>query len=382
LRGALEIGLPGGVPLLLGCLSDCLESGDYQNSPTAAPFIGGGGLLFRGKRTILQMKHKIRKMIMKIQEIAKLAGVSPSTVSRVFSHHPNISAEIREKVFAVSKEHAYHPRLSTKQRNVVIITPYASVYPVQCCVEMILMALTHELPRRGFRIEVLPQDNLERLDSIQFCAAAAIGAQPEDFKHWSERFSVPLVIIDREAKLNSPEVYLVRSDEAQAMELAVAHLHDRGYRKIGCIIHGKPGTGNADIRYEALRKSLKKHDLPYDDAFIYFGNDEEYLEIVGKLLRKGIDALFCPGGSGGILSAYALSLFNKKIPEDIALVASEQTFFSRYGTPPQTTITPDYKGVASSVADVIEARIGGRKFPPRTVLPYLLLPRESVGREQ
>ena len=111
---------------------------------------------------------------MKIQEIAKLAGVSPSTVSRVFSHHPNISDGIREKVLAVARKYAYHPRLSSRQRNVVIITPYSSVYPVQCCVEMILMALTRELPRRGFRLEVLPQDNLERLDSIQFCAAAAI----------------------------------------------------------------------------------------------------------------------------------------------------------------------------------------------------------------
>ena len=61
-----------------------------------------------------------------------------------------------------------------------------------------------------------------------------------------------------------------------------------------------------------------------------------------------------------------------------SLIASEQTFFSRYGTPPQTTITPDYKAMASAVADVIEARIAGRKFPARTVLPYLLLRRESV----
>ncbi len=315
---------------------------------------------------------------MKIQDIARLAGVSPSTVSRVFSHHPSISEEIRERVFAISKQHAYHPRLSTKQRNVVIITPYQSVYPVQCCVEMILMALTRELPNRGFRIEILPQDNLERLDAIQFCAAAAIGAEPGDFQDWEDRFSVPLVILDREAKLKSPEVYLVRSDEAQGMELALAHLFESGCRRIGCIIHGSPGTGNADIRHEAIRRFLRKKGLPADDSLVCFARDEEYLEITGKLLRRKIDSLFCPGGSGGILAAYALSLFSRRIPEDISLIASEQTFFSRYGTPPQTTITPDYKAMASAVADVIEARIAGRKFPARTVLPYLLLRRESV----
>lgn len=315
---------------------------------------------------------------MKIQDIAKLAGVSPSTVSRVFSHHPNISPEIRERVLAVSRQHDYHPRLSARQRNVVIITPYSSVYPVQCCVEMILMSLTRELPRRGFRLEVLPQDNLERLDRIQFCAAAAIGAQPEDFTRWSDRFSVPLILIDREAKKIPAGTCLVRSDEAQGMELAVGCLYDHGCRRIGCIIHGKPGTGNADIRADAIRKALRRRDLPADDSMIYFGDDSEYLEIVGKLLHRKADAIFCPGGSGGILCAYALSMFNRKIPDDISLIASEQTFFSRYGTPPQTTISPDYAALAGAVADVIDAQTTGNKAPLRTTLPYLLIPRESV----
>lgn len=315
---------------------------------------------------------------MKIQEIAKLTGVSPSTVSRVFSHHPNIREDVRERVFAVAKQYSYHPRLSTKQRNVVIITPYESIYPVQCCVEMLLTALTHELPRHGFRLEILPQDNLERLDSIQFCAAVAIGAEPREFKDWEKRFSVPLVIVDRNAEKDYPGVWLVRSDEEQAMELAVTHLQERGCKKIGCIIHGAPGTGNADIRYQAVRKSLLNHGFPADETMVYYSSDEQYVEIIGKLLRRGIDALFCPGGSGGIIAAYALSLFNRRIPEDVSLIASEQTFFSRYGVPPQTTISPDYKALAASAADLIEARIGNVKFPRRTVLPYILNLRESV----
>lgn len=330
------------------------------------------------KNRILFIFFNFKEPSVKIQEIAKLTGVSPSTVSRVFSHHPNIREDVRERVFAVAKQYSYHPRLSTKQRNVVIITPYESIYPVQCCVEMLLMALTHELPGHGFRLEILPQDNLERLDSIQFCAAVAIGAEPCEFKEWEKRFSVPLVIVDRDAARDYPGVWLVRSNEAQAMELAIAHLHERGCRKIGCIVHGAPGTGNADIRFRAIRKSLQDHGLPTDDSLIHYSADEQYVEIVGKLLRRGIDALFCPGGSGGIIAAYALSLFNRRVPEDISLIASEQTFFSRYGVPPQTTISPDYKALAASTADLIEARIGNLDFPRRTILPYILNSRESV----
>ena len=101
---------------------------------------------------------------MRIQDIAKLAGVSPATVSRVFSHHPNIRSDVRKRVFEIAKAHGYHPRLSTKQRNVVIILPGDEIYPIRNCLEMVMMALTVVLPKRGFRIEVLPQDNLDRLD--------------------------------------------------------------------------------------------------------------------------------------------------------------------------------------------------------------------------
>lgn len=315
---------------------------------------------------------------MTIHEIAKLAGVSPATVSRVFSHHPGIREEIREKIFALSKKHNYHPRLSTKQRNVVIITPYNSRYPVQCCVEMILMALTRELPSRGFRIEILPMDNLDRLNTIQFCAAAVIGADPEMFQDWDQRFATPLILMDRKAAVRSQNIYVVRSDETQGMELAVEALKTAGKQRIGCIIHGKPGTGNADLRYAAIRNALRKYDLPDTDSLIHFANDEEYLEVIGYLLKQKADALFCPGGSGGILASHALSLFNKKIPDDIALIASEQTFFSRYGTPPQTTITPDYKALAASAADVIEKLLENKPPKRETILPYLLIPRRSI----
>ena len=102
------------------------------------------------------------------------------------------------------------------------------------------------------------------------------------------------------------------------------------------------------------------------------------MDLIGKLLRQQVDALFCPGGNAGIVSLYAFSLFNRRVPEDISLIATEQTFFSEYAVPPQTTVTQNYEAVAAAVADVIEARIDGRRAETVTVLPYRLIRRESV----
>lgn len=316
---------------------------------------------------------------MKLQEIAKLAGVSPATVSRVFSHHPNIRDNVREHVFAIAKAHHYHPRLSTKQRNVVIITPGEAVYPIRNCLEMVMMALTLELPKRGFRIEVLPQDNIERLNSIQFCGAVAIGTEPDQFSKWSTHFPVPLILVDRDVPANTPNVYSVRSDEAQGMDLAIGHLYERGCRKIGCVIHGKAGTGNADIRRASIIESLDTRNLPANDSLVKLADsDDNYVEIIGKLLKQRIDALFCPGGNAGIITAYALSLFNKRVPDNISVIASEHKLFSCYATPPQTTITQNHEELAKLCADVIEARLNGGRFPRCSVLKYSLIIRDSV----
>ncbi|MBC2595867.1 LacI family DNA-binding transcriptional regulator [Ruficoccus amylovorans] len=315
----------------------------------------------------------------KLQDIAKLADVSAATVSRVFNHHPNISLEVRKRVFAVAREHGYRPRLSLKQKNVVVITPYDPVYPVHSCVEMIMMALVQEMSHRGFRLEILPENNRDRLDGIQFCAAVAIGAESSLFHDWSERYAIPLVIMDRDGDTSS-EVFYVRSDETQGMRLAIEHLHEHGCRKVGSIVHGSPGTGNTDLRHDGVKKALAACGLPADETLTTFSGPgtDKYVELIGKLLKQNIDALFCPGGNAGVVSFYAFSLYNRQVPADISLIASEQTLFSQYAVPPLTTITPDYQAMAAATADVIEARIESREMPAKTVLPYSLLARESV----
>lgn len=77
---------------------------------------------------------------------------------------------------------------------------------------------------------------------------------------------------------------------------------------------------------------------------------------------------------------YAFSLYGRRVPEDISLIASEQTFFSHYAVPPQTTISPDYAAMAVATADIIEARLDGQKAPVRTVLPYNLI-RAKASRQ-
>lgn len=313
---------------------------------------------------------------MKIQDLAKIAGVSTATVSRVFSHHPNVRSEVRERVLAAARRHGYLPRLSGKRKDVVLLVPYQQSYPAPEYVEMVTTELIAALAKRKFRIEILPHDNLDQLNGNSFCGAVAIGvdAPPQ----WEERFALPLVTIDRPwNKLSC--CFAVRSDEIQGMTLAIEHLRVRGCTKVGVLIYGARSVGNVELRFTGALQALKKCGLPSGRHLVKVADADSFLEETGKLLRNGIDGLFCCGGSNaGGVAAYCLSLYERRIPEDIRLVSSERVRISRYCIPPQTTISQDYTRLAERTVSVIEAAMAGDNFPPETVLPYHLIERDST----
>ena len=314
----------------------------------------------------------------KIQEIARLAGVSTATVSRVFSHHPNVRREVSEHVLAVAREHNYHPRLSGKQRNIVLLSPYKQLYPSAEFVDMVSAELFCELAKRRFRIEIIPHDNLERLHEITFSAAIGIGLEPPE--KWDRWFGVPLVVVDKIPARKYPGIGFVHSDEAQGMELAIQHLVERGCRKPGALIHGILGSGNVQVRQKALLQSLEKHHCPALPSLVRVCTQDDFFEEMGKLLQQGIDGVFCGGGSNfGGLAAYCLSLYGKKIPEEIRLVSSERHRISRYCIPAQTTITQDYQALAVETISLLEKMLcGGKPTSLETVLPYSLIVRDST----
>jgi LacI family transcriptional regulator len=312
-----------------------------------------------------------------IHDIAKEAKVSTATVSRVFSNHPNVKDELRERVLHIAREHNYFPRLSNRRRTVILITPSRSEHPVQNYVEMVVSHIADACVQQGYRIEILLEDHLDRLANMQFCGAIHISSKAALWKNWSTQFDSPLVIIDRKLPRSGPGVFSIRSNEEQGMELSVDYLYQRGHRRIGCLLSNSP-MGNTPLRVELLDVSLSRRGLPTGDQFIRQVDEVSYVEEVGKLLRQKVDAIIAPGGLGGLITAYALSLYQKRIPEDISLIVSERAMVSRYSIPPQTAITQDYQKLASVAVKAIDTTIRRDVFPRDTVLDYQLIERDSV----
>ncbi len=307
-----------------------------------------------------------------IRQIAAEAGVSTATVSRVFGNHPNVKEEIRKRVMLAARKYDYYPRLSMRKRNVILLTPSRSQYPAQNYVEMVMNALARELAERNFRIEILPADNLNQLKHLQFCATVLIGSDVIGPEEWNRQFDAPLIVFDRHLPKRYEGVHSVRSDEQQGMTLAVEYLMNKGHRRIGCLI-ARNSMGNPELRSQILKQIVP------DPGLVRLVEADNYLEDTGKLIKAGVDAVFSPGGNGGIMTAYALFLYGKKIPDDISLVVSERSMISRYCIPSQTAITQEYEALATAVVDVVEAKIGNRVVEHEIIYPYRLIERDSVA---
>lgn len=312
-----------------------------------------------------------------IHDIAKEAQVSTATVSRVFSHHPNVKDELRERVLDVARAYNYFPRLSNRRRTVILITPSRSDHPVQNYVEMVVSHVADACVQQGYRIEILLEDHLDRLDKMQFCGVIHVSSKATLWKNWNARFDAPLVLIDRKLASKQPGVFSICSNEEQGMELSVDYLYKRGHRRIGCLLNDSP-LANTPQRAGFLDVSLSRRGLPSGDLFIRKVDEASYVEAVGKLLRQKVDAIVAPGGLGGLITAYALSLYQKRIPEDISLIVSERAMVSRYSIPPQTAITQDYQKLATVAVQAIDTTIRRDEFPDTTILDYQLIERDSV----
>ena len=184
---------------------------------------------------------------MNIKEIAKLAGVSVATVSRVINNNPNVSSASKEKVLSVMAENNYTPNLFARGLNTKSINTVGILCPDIGDVNhaRTVSSLEHSLRDRGYDVllcctgrqsksthEYLHLLSDKRVDAI-FMVGCAGEEDPELSEYQKSGKRVPLIIVN--GYLDLPGVYCVLCDERTAMCDMVKELFERGCRNMAFI---------------------------------------------------------------------------------------------------------------------------------------------------
>jgi DNA-binding LacI/PurR family transcriptional regulator len=345
------------------------------------------------------MRQKIMRAT--IKEVAAVAGVSTQTVSRVVNDRPDVSPETRKKVQEVIKELSYQPSalarslISQRSHTLGVVTaglrhigPSRTLSGIASAAEEAgYSLLLKELPNFDSN-EITPifQELLSRhVDGIIW-AVPEIGENRKWVNNLSSDVSVPLVYLTMEAQKN---ITVVSIDNYLGGRMAMAHLLEQGYRRIGHI-SGPMEWWEARQRKAAWEDALKEAGLYTEEHQVVEGNwsSASGAAAIEKLFDQyaDMDSIFVANDQMALSAMQFLRKKGLRIPEDIGIVGFDNLAESAFYSPALTTIQQDQHKVAklavAEIIKIIEADWQGQDFvkPNCIILPPTLVVRQSSKR--
>lgn len=336
---------------------------------------------------------------MKLEDIARKAGVSRSTVSRVINNEPYVSTITRDRVMKVIEQEHFEPnpaaRALVTQRseiigvvipdNVKVFFTDNSYFPMllqgigeaahQREYAMLLWLGQPEEDRDVFVRRVVSNRQVDGLIIASLSVEHPLFAQLQHLR-------VPFVLIDRPIRYDDRFSY-VTIDNVRAAEMAVLHLASIGHKRIAHIT-GHLTISDGQDRLRGYKNGLKKAGLPLNNDLIVEGQfhvEHGYLGMK-KLLPHKPDAVFAAGDTAAVGAMQAIREAGLRIPEDIAIIGVDDIDVASRAEPPLTTIRQpvEQKGAyaARLLVDLIEGRL---ESPQHIVLPTQLVVRQSCGAQ-
>ncbi|MDR3588849.1 MAG: LacI family DNA-binding transcriptional regulator [Negativicutes bacterium] len=328
-----------------------------------------------------------------INSIAKLAGVSRTTVSRVLNNKPDVNKETREKVLEVIKEYDFYPSVfatgnKTKKTNTLgLIIPYEydSVFTNPFYAE-VMRGILAEAAREGyFILNCSYRDNSEYISIFkQKRVAGFIIVSPSaDNYDLFDRFNDVGIPYVATAKIPSAKsLNYVDVDNSHGAMLAVDHLVSLGHRRIA-IITGPKFLVSHEDRLAGYKLGLIQNDLPYQSQYIKFGDNsiESGFTAAKELLvlEEKPTAFFAAADMMAIGVIKALQSEGYAVPGDVSVIGFDNIPMAEYIEPPLTTIgQPANRKGAEACRMLIQFLEDG--YPvQKSILPVELKVRDTTG---
>jgi LacI family transcriptional regulator len=346
---------------------------------------------------------------MKSDEIAKLAGVSRSTVSRVVNNYTNVPDETRLKVMEVINKHNYVPNTSArvlagKPNNTVglfIISisegdPSHRIYQNNYFAPF-MEIIVDALNSKGYYalVNVLySKDDYERLRQVflqkRINSGIIVGTEMVSGAFVDIlKMGFPLAIIDLDpeeaAKFRGSQAHLalINSMDYDGAYQAVEYLIGLGHREIG-LLAGRLSTYSGRERYKAFFDAMQKHDLTVRNEFIMKGEflKKNTLHEVSRLADGGRlpTAIF---SSNDDMALTAIDVFKSRdirVPEDISIIGFDDISLAEKVSPPLTTVSVPIQDMALKAVDsVVNAVLYGDRSQSLIRLPAKLVIRGSCA---
>jgi LacI family transcriptional regulator len=331
---------------------------------------------------------------MLIEEVAKMSGVSRSTVSRVINNDPNVKESTRARVKEVIRKVDYRPntiarRLAsgrTKIIGLILPTAQSSLFTdpffpglIQGITTVcnandysVMLWLTNEEQERT-KAQQLASDSL--LDGLVIASYFINDPILETLT----KSGMPFLVIGRDPSRNN--LNYVDADNLHGAREAVVHLLRLDRHRVATITGPTKMIAGADRR-EGYELAFRERGLTPDPALMVEGDFTESggYTCMLRLIPQNPDAVFVASDAMALGALRALRESGKRVPEDVAVVGFDDIPSAAHMDPPLTTVRQNIQGMGQLAAETLIQILNEKTTPPhRLVLPTELIIRSSSG---
>lgn len=337
-----------------------------------------------------------KKKTVTIKDVAKEAGVSSSTVSRVISKSSKISPETTNKVLRCMEELGYHPNaiarslVSRKAGTIGVIMPSTSkdallnpFFPEA------LRGITHSASKAGYDILLSTNENKDEelavikkyINSSKVDGVLLMSSEVEDIcVEYLSAMGFPFSIIGSPSE-HGDRINHVDNDNYMATYELTRYLTMKGRKNIA-MIAGDLSLMVTKKRIEGYRKALEESNLTYDQSKVYTGSfDEktgyEYASIIADL-KPTPDGVII---ADDLVAFAAVRLFKQlklDIPGDIAVASFNNSVLSRYSNPPITSVDINASVLGEEAIKLLVSAMEKGERGNKTIIPHIIYKRKST----
>lgn len=340
---------------------------------------------FSSSRAGIEMKPTIK-------DVAKIAGVSISTVSRVMNAPDSVLATKRERVLAAIDELKYKPNalarglIYKKTHTIGVVIPdIRNAYYGDMIRGMedaskkfgySLIICNTDTDRNRF-FSYLNTFNENQVDGILYTSNPIY---PDYYKEL-KRHRMPVVLAATQSM--DFELPSVKINDEQAAYDATKFLIDAGHRNIGMLCFDLSDSIAGLPRYHGHERALREHGIELRKENISFVSDcfNDPLEAAASLFRQAsnLTAVFA---SSDLLAMGVLSYLNDRgisVPDDISVIGFDNLRLSAYTVPKLTTVSQPIYHIGYRTMEKLHARINGIEDPVlREIVPHEIVVRNST----
>lgn len=342
-----------------------------KNSPPALRAGHGSGMSRSASPTRTGKKATI-------YDLARLADVSPGTVSRVLNNRDKVKPETRERILRAAKELNLKPQVSVRTRQIAILSEPTFTDRIEGYAATLTAHLAFACSRRNIGI-ILPSNPFEQLPGAFLDGVVAVTFD-KALRSMLEELETRLPVVYMDKFDAVTRQYAVCSDHFASGYLAAKHFIARGRTKLAFLAGDAPPFQE---RLKGFRKAMVEAKLPVDERLLLtMGTDVNHSTAVTRIVRNGADSIYAPGTSFQAMEclhilSYVMGL---KVPQDISLIGGENEGISVLQNPPLTTIEEPLKEMAEqAVAMMDRLTLAERVSQRQLVLPVRLIERDSVA---